>query len=132
MNETIILRIVTPSSFVTNDEVLSITMTSEEGEFTVLPGHAMLMANLKIGIVSFATPSGILKYFTYGGIARVTAEAVNIASEFVVDMQNVEKSEITSKISTLTAKLAEEIKDSRKDEINNLMSKYEMLMQYIS
>lgn len=47
------LKIITPDALVFDEEVLSVTLPGTEGEMTILPRHAALLATLKKGPVRY-------------------------------------------------------------------------------
>ncbi len=60
------LSIITPIGKVFDDEVISVTAPSSEGEITVLPHHESLFTQLKEGVVLARTEEDE-EYFSIGG-----------------------------------------------------------------
>ncbi len=96
-----LVKIITPSSTLLEQEASIVTLPGEEGVFGVMPRHALLMANLKAGVTTIKLGEKTLQYFVQGGIAEVNGEAVNIVTEFSLDLTNVTKAEIQNKLDTL-------------------------------
>jgi F-type H+-transporting ATPase subunit epsilon len=107
------VRIITPGATLYNQEALIITMPGELGEFSVLPGHELIIARLQAGITKITADNSIFKYFVYGGIAEVTGTYVNVLTEFAVDLSKVHKDDIEEKLVSLRVQM-----NNEKDEIN--------------
>lgn len=131
MNKTIRIKIVTPVNVVFDMEAWMITMPGELGEFEVLPGHELLIANLKDGLTKITVGGSVFKYFIYSGLAEVTWTNVNIVTEFVVDTSNLQLHEIIRKIDSLTKEIDEEIDDTKIDIIKLDIARYESLLAHI-
>lgn len=131
MNKTIRIKIVTPVNVVFDMEARMITMPGELGEFEVLPGHELLIANLKDGLTKITVGGSVFKYFIYSGLAEVTWTNVNIVTEFVVDTSNLQLHEIIRKIDSLTKEIDEEIDDTKIDIIKLDIARYESLLAHI-
>lgn len=52
------LRLVTPERVLFDEEAVSVSLPTENGEITVLPGHVELSSLLKTGIGHFIKPDG--------------------------------------------------------------------------
>ena len=98
MNETITVKIITPSNIILDLAAFIVTLPGEEGVFGVLPNHAPLIASLKNGIINISIDSGNLRYFISKGIAEVTGTNINVITEFALDVTNLSQSEIDEKI----------------------------------
>ncbi|XVN42458.1 MAG: ATP synthase F1 subunit epsilon [Candidatus Rickettsia vulgarisii] len=98
MDKTINVKIVTPNNIVFDDQALMVTMPGTLGEFGVLPNHELLITDLKEGLVKISANNHIIKFFVYKGLAEVTGTNVNIMTEFAMNVENIQSSEISSKI----------------------------------
>lgn len=54
----ILFKLVTPERTVFQEEVVSVTLPTEDGEITVLPGHISLVSKLKPGVAELKRPDG--------------------------------------------------------------------------
>ena len=60
-------------------EAAQVTLEGEDGEFTVLPGHAALIATLALGVVDYETPAGEAHAIAVnGGFVEVLNDRVNV------------------------------------------------------
>lgn len=72
------LEFVTPERAIAHEDVDEVELPGEEGFFTVLPGHAPLLAALKSGPIWYRA-GGEKKYaFISSGFAEVTADHVSV------------------------------------------------------
>lgn len=54
----ILFKLVTPERTLFREEVVSVTLPTEDGEITVLPGHVALVSKLKPGVAELKRPDG--------------------------------------------------------------------------
>ena len=101
MNETILVKIITPLSIAFEKQAKMVTMPGEEGMFGVLPGHAPMIVNLKAGLVQVYIDDMHKSENTYlisGGVTEVTANYINIATETAINVTNLSEAEIATKL----------------------------------
>lgn len=71
------LRIVTPAKLVLDQEVNSVTLPGSEGQMTILPMHAAMVATLKEGEMYYRTGEKISpKQTILGGFVEVLRDQV--------------------------------------------------------
>ena len=75
------LEIVTPHGLVFSGDADEVTVAGTEGEFGVLPGHAPLMAMLKIGILVAKTGGKQQYFFVNSGYAEAGPDKVLIMAD---------------------------------------------------
>lgn len=80
------LEIISPSELLLSERVDYAEIPGSEGYFGVLPGHSLMIVNLRPGVITL-TPSGGSEKSVYisGGICEVTQERVTILAERAVD-----------------------------------------------
>ncbi|QQV75689.1 ATP synthase epsilon chain [Rickettsia tillamookensis] len=101
MNETILVKIITPLSIAFEKQAKMVTMLGEEGMFGVLPSHVPMIVSLKAGLVQvyiddIHTPQ--ITYLISGGVTEVTGSYVNIATETAINVTNLNEAEIAAKL----------------------------------
>jgi F-type H+-transporting ATPase subunit epsilon len=100
--------------------------------FGVLPGHAQLISGVKIGIINVFIEDVEHKYFIFGGVADVKATEVNIITEFAVNLNKCNKSDILKIISDFESELSQLSVDNLEAEIIKAqITKYEALINYL-
>lgn len=75
------LEIVTPYGIVFSEDVDEIIAHGSEGEFGVLPGHALFLTTLRIGMVTHRRGSETGYFFVNQGYAEVTHDKVLILAD---------------------------------------------------
>lgn len=72
------LEFVTPERAIVHEEVDEVELPGEEGYFGVRPGHAPMLAALKMGEMWYRQGSDTKYAFLAGGFAEVTGDRVSI------------------------------------------------------
>jgi F-type H+-transporting ATPase subunit epsilon len=72
------LRIVTPHREVLSEQVDEVVLPSVVGSLGVLPGHAPLLAQLDVGVVSYRTGRERKYFAVTGGFAEILRGGVSI------------------------------------------------------
>lgn len=68
-------------SVLERDDVLRLITPTAEGQITILPGHAALMAALAIGEMIAVTPEGEVSLTVHGGFIQVAADEVTVLAD---------------------------------------------------
>jgi len=78
------LEIVTPDRFFFRGEVESVTVPGVSGYLGILPGHAPLLSELRIGTISYRTPRGAdVSLFCSWGFVEVLPASVSVLAEII-------------------------------------------------
>ncbi|MEE8463009.1 MAG: F0F1 ATP synthase subunit epsilon [Acidobacteriota bacterium] len=81
MTEKIELEIVTPEQLLFSGEVEEVVVPGSEGYLGILPGHAPLLSELQIGVISYRQDSQETKVFCRRGFVEVLPDRVSILAE---------------------------------------------------
>ncbi|MFB3142704.1 MAG: ATP synthase F1 subunit epsilon, partial [Acidobacteriota bacterium] len=81
MAEKIELEIVTPEQLLFSGEVEEVVVPGSEGYLGILPGHAPLLSELQIGVISYRQDSQETKVFCNRGFVEVLPDRVSILAE---------------------------------------------------
>ncbi|HTW96651.1 MAG TPA: ATP synthase F1 subunit epsilon [Candidatus Methylomirabilis sp.] len=82
MEKNIKFEIVTPEKTVLKEDVVEVTVPTEEGEVTILPHHAPLVAMLKPGVLVLKKADGQVDVaFTAGGFLEVLRNKVVVLAD---------------------------------------------------
>ena len=131
MNETITVKIVTPSNILLDFAAHIVTMPGEEGVFGVLPGHVPLIASLKTGVMNISGDGGDLRYFISSGIAEVTGTNINVITEFALGLTGLKQTEIITKIASLKDEISKETNIIKINSIKTNITRYESLLNVL-
>jgi F-type H+-transporting ATPase subunit epsilon len=97
MEKIIKFEIVTPEKTVLKEDVVEVTVPTEEGEVTILPHHAPLVATLKPGVLVLKKADGSTDVaFTAGGFLEVLRNKVVVLADTAeraeeIDLNKVEE-----------------------------------------
>ena len=100
MSEQLLLKIITSNSVIEQDADLVI-LPGEEGELGILPLHSPLVASIKMGIIKVDFENKIMKYFIMPAIANINSYLVEVITDFVIDLAETNKAEVTEMIARL-------------------------------
>lgn len=94
MAETLKLELVSPERLLMSQDVSSVRVPGDEGDFVVLPQHAPFMSTMRPGIVVIESSGGEQRFFIKGGFADAGPESLTILAEFAVDCANLKGDEL--------------------------------------
>jgi F-type H+-transporting ATPase subunit epsilon len=100
-------ELVTPERMVLSEDASQVVVPGVEGEFTVLSGHAPVIAALRPGVVDATlADERSLRVFVKGGFAEVDADRLVILAERAIDIAGVDAAGLAAEIETAEAELA--------------------------
>jgi len=70
------LEVISPDREVFNENVESVTVTSKNGQITVLPGHAPMVASLDVGTMRVKNGNEVIEAFHSEGFMEVRPDEV--------------------------------------------------------
>jgi F-type H+-transporting ATPase subunit epsilon len=79
--EEIELEVVTPERFVLDQKVESIEMPGKDGYLGILPGHAPLLTELGVGILTYQKGAEVRRLTVVNGYAEVLPDRVIVLAE---------------------------------------------------
>jgi F-type H+-transporting ATPase subunit epsilon len=79
--EKIELEVVTPQRFVLDEKVESIEMPGKDGYLGILPGHAPLLTELGVGILTYQKGAEVRRLTVVNGYAEVLPDRVIVLAE---------------------------------------------------
>ncbi len=106
------LEILTPNGEIFNDDVVSVVLPGQEGEFGVLAGHASLTTLLEAGVVDVEKEDKSVESIVINwGVAQVDEGKVIILVEGAAPIRGANESEIAKALEE-AKKLINDIADS--------------------
>ena len=91
MANTLHLSVVTPSALVADQDVNYVGAQGMEGDFGVLPGHAALLAALRVGHIFYKDGNDTRYIFVSGGFAEVSDDKVIVLAETATRAEDIDK-----------------------------------------
>jgi F-type H+-transporting ATPase subunit epsilon len=98
-------ELVSPARLLFSGDVASVVLPGTEGEMTILPQHAPLLATLKPGVVVVGRDGGASeRIFVRGGFAEVNPQGLTVLAETAIPVADLD-----------AAALNRQIKDAEED-----------------
>ena len=111
-------ELVSPEKLLLSEAVAMVVVPGGEGNFGVLPGHALLISTVRPGVIDVYgdEPNQVTeRIFVAGGFAEVTPERCTVLADEAVPISALDRLGLESQAKTLDATLA-----SLRDQINRL------------
>ncbi len=100
------LSIVTAErSVLERDDVTKIVVPTTEGQITVLPSHAALMASLDIGEMIVHTPEAVISIAAHGGFFQITADEVTVLADAAEPVDDIDEERAQAAVDRAQARL---------------------------
>ena len=113
MTENIKLEVVTPETFVVNEEARIVMAPGTLGEFGVLIGHTSFLTTLKIGTVRYVDAEGTERFvFVSGGFAEALPDKVTILAESAERRRDIDVKRARAALDRAQKRLEEESKEA--------------------
>lgn len=94
-NKLIKFEIVTPEKTVLKEDVVEIIVPTTEGELTILPHHAPLIATLKPGVLVLKKPDGGTDVaFIAGGFLEVLRNKIVVLADTAERAENIDEAKV--------------------------------------
>jgi len=108
MAETFRFELVSPERVLVSADVGEVLVPGSEGDFTVLPRHAPVIAMLRPGILRIPGMDGRLsEIYVRGGLADVGPDSLTVLAEEAVPLAEVDRAFIDGQISSAEADVAD-------------------------
>ncbi len=82
--------LVSPERLLMSAKVDQVVVPSSEGQFTVLSGHAPVMATLRPGVLQITRDGKDERIFVRGGFADVNADGLTVLAEQAIPMADLD------------------------------------------
>ncbi len=124
---TILIKVVSPSGIIMESEANMVSLFSQAGMFSVLPGHSKLTTNLIISLITAFHKDTKTKCFIYGGIAQLFNSKINVVTEFAINLSKNNETSIRTKIKELQS----QVEKNNEISINSEIEKYQQALSLI-
>ena len=93
MADTFQFELVAPEKLIYSDETEFVVVPGAEGDFGVLPGHALLLSTVRAGIIEIHENDKLKdRFFVAGGFAEVTPERCTVLSTESIKLDEIDES----------------------------------------
>jgi len=108
MADTFKFELVSPERLLVSADVAEVLVPGSEGDFTVLPRHAPVIAMLRPGILRIPGMDGKLsEIYVRGGLADVGPDSLTVLAEQAVPLADVDRALLDREIKDAEAALAD-------------------------
>ncbi len=125
------LEIVVPDGLVFSGEVDEVTLPGAGGYLGILPQHAPLLSELRVGILSYRVNSDVTELFCRSGFAEVLADKVTILAEAAESADQVDADQARRDKGEAQRVLAADDPDTDFDETMLLLEQAEVRLQLL-
>ena len=92
-------ELVSPERLLLSEQATAVVVPGSEGQFTVLKGHAPVMATLRPGVVEATLSRGVVeRIFVRGGFSDTTPEGLTILAEEAIMLADLSAEKIAAEI----------------------------------
>jgi F-type H+-transporting ATPase subunit epsilon len=109
MAEKLQFELVSPEKLLLAEQVAMVVVPGGEGNFGVLPGHALLISTVRPGVIDVYDESQSRiseRIFVSGGFAEVTPERCTVLADEALPVSALDRGEIEQQARTLAATVA--------------------------
>jgi F-type H+-transporting ATPase subunit epsilon len=100
-------ELVSPEKLLLAEQVGMVIVPGSEGNFGVLPGHALFISTVRPGIIDVYEDKTVTeRIFVAGGFAEVTPERCTVLADEAVPLASLDRSAIEAQAKTLESNIA--------------------------
>ena len=106
MADRVQFELVTPERLLISEPVEMVVVPGTEGDFGVLPGHALLISTVRPGTIEVYEGQTVTRrVFVVGGIAEVTPERCTVLADEAVSPDELDRAAIEAELQTVQGNL---------------------------
>jgi F-type H+-transporting ATPase subunit epsilon len=99
MADQVEFELVSPERLLLSRPVDMVVVPGGDGDFAVLPGHALLMSTVRGGVIDMYEGDTIsTRIFVAGGFVEVTAERCTVLAEEAIPLDDIDRGEAESRL----------------------------------
>ncbi len=125
------LEVVVPDGLLFSGEVDEVTLPGAGGYLGILPQHAPLLSELRVGILSYRVGAEVTELFCRAGFAEVLADKVTVLSEAAESADQVDADQARQDKEQAQQVLAANDPDTDYDEAMLLLEQAETRLQLL-
>jgi F-type H+-transporting ATPase subunit epsilon len=114
--DTFQFELVAPEKLIFSDDIEFVVVPGAEGDFGVLPGHALLLSTVRPGIIEIhENDKPKERFFVGGGFAEVTPERCTVLSTESVNLAEIDESAARARLDTAERDLNDAASDGERE-----------------
>jgi F-type H+-transporting ATPase subunit epsilon len=100
-------ELVSPEKLLLSEDVEMVVVPGGEGNFGVLPGHALFISTVRPGVIDVFEGNRVSeRIFVSGGFAEVTAERCTVLADEAMPLSSLDAAQIQESLTTAEAEIA--------------------------
>jgi F-type H+-transporting ATPase subunit epsilon len=100
-------ELVSPEKLLLSEDVEMVVVPGGEGNFGVLPGHALFISTVRPGVIDVYEGNRVSeRIFVSGGFAEVTAERCTVLADEAMPLSSLDSAEIQQSLKAVEAEIA--------------------------
>jgi len=100
-------ELVSPEKLLLSEDVEMVVVPGGEGNFGVLPGHALFISTVRPGVIDVYEGNRVSeRIFVSGGFAEVTPERCTVLADEAMPLSSLDPNEIQESLKTAEAEIA--------------------------
>ncbi|MGE5146225.1 MAG: F0F1 ATP synthase subunit epsilon [Candidatus Eiseniibacteriota bacterium] len=120
MADKVEFELVSPERLILSQAVDMVVVPGAEGDFGVLPGHALFLSTVRPGIIAVHNEGAVReRIFVGGGFAEVTPERCTVLADEAVPVKDIDRAAVEGRLKDLR----EDLGDAKTDEQRALLTR---------
>ncbi len=116
MADTFQFELVAPEKLIYSDDTEFVVVPGAEGDFGVLPGHALLLSTVRAGIIEIHENDKLKdRFFVAGGFAEVTPERCTVLSTESIKLDEIDESTARERLNIAERSLNDASTDAERE-----------------
>lgn len=133
MAETFKFDLVSPEKILVSSDVAEVIVPGSEGDFTVLPRHAPVIAMLRPGILRIPGMDGKMnEIYVRGGLADVGPDRLTVLAEQALPVSEVDRAMIEQEIKDAEEDLADAQDEDKKRQAQDTLERLRSLSEALN
>jgi len=109
-------ELVAPEKLIYSDDTEFVVVPGAEGDFGVLPGHALLLSTVRPGIIEIHENDKLKdRFFVAGGFAEVTPERCTVLSTESINLDEIDESAARERLNIAESDLNDASSDTERE-----------------
>jgi len=120
MTNTLVFELASPEKLVVSRKAAMVTIPGEQGDYSVLAGHAPLITSVRPGVVDIyddADGQPVERLFIAGGFAETTNERCTVLAEQVTPVDKLDRAKLEEEARNLTDYTASAQSDEERERL---------------
>ena len=130
MSDTFTFELVSPERLVLSEQAEQVLVPGSEGDFTVLPRHAPVLAVLRPGLLDLVREGGEeRRYFVRGGFAEVNSDNLTVLALQAIDLEELDAARLTQEIRDAEEDVGDAEDDGSRDKAQDILDRLRAIQQ---